>query len=123
MSLFCFGLSYQTAPSQQVARNHDPTGGALHSAFSGLLLVGADRPFAGVAFSKMRRPGAQRTFNTLGLKTSLGRSTRSGSRSSPRVWVCFRISPALGPRTEPVLMRLPSAVGGKRPLTAATSLC
>jgi hypothetical protein len=39
-----------------VARNHDPVR-ALHSAFSCLSDVGAERPFAGVAFNKMRRPG------------------------------------------------------------------
>jgi hypothetical protein len=43
-------------------------GGALHSAFSGLSHVGADTPFAGVAFDKMRRPGTERTFNTVGQK-------------------------------------------------------
>lgn len=68
---------------QQAARNQDPIGGVLHSAFSGLLDVDARRSFAGVAFSKMRRPGAQRTSNALRLKTSLGCSTRSGSRGQP----------------------------------------
>ena len=46
-------------------------------------------------------PGNQRTFNTLGLKTSLGRSTRTGSRSSPRVSACLAISVFLGLTTEP----------------------
>jgi hypothetical protein len=37
--------------------NRTQNGGALHSASSDLSDVGADRPFAGMAFSKMRRPG------------------------------------------------------------------
>ena len=47
---------------QQVACNHAQIGGALHSAFSGLSAVGAARPFAGVAFNKMRRPGTRHTL-------------------------------------------------------------
>jgi hypothetical protein len=39
-----------------VARDQDPVGGASHSASSDLSDVGADRPFAGMAFDKMRRP-------------------------------------------------------------------
>jgi hypothetical protein len=45
--------------------------------------------------------GTKRTLNTLGLKTSLGGSTRTGSRSSPRVSAHLAIIPFLGPRTEP----------------------
>src|ERR1700741_1383149 len=75
-------------------------GGALHSASSDLSDVGADRPFAGVAVDKMRRPGAQRKLYTLGLKTSLGGSTRTGSRSNPRVSARLAIIPFLGPRTD-----------------------
>jgi hypothetical protein len=99
---------------RQAAQRHQPKrrssswratttqfGGALHSAFSGLSAVGADRLFAGVAFNEMRRPGTQRTFNTLGLKTFLHHSPRLGSRSSPRVRVCLTISPFHSPRTEP----------------------
>jgi hypothetical protein len=37
--------------------DRDQFGGALHSACSGLSDVGADRPFAGVALNKTRRPG------------------------------------------------------------------
>ena len=48
----------------------------MHSASSDLSDVGADRPFAGMAFDKMRRPGTQRSLNTLELKTSRGRSAR-----------------------------------------------
>jgi hypothetical protein len=76
-------------------------GGALHSASSDLSDVGTDRMLAGAAFDKMRRPGTQCTLNTLGLKTSLGRSTRTGSRSSPSVSAHLAIIPFLGPRTEP----------------------
>ena len=36
-------------------------GGALHSACADLSDVDADRPFAGMAFDKMRRPGTQRS--------------------------------------------------------------
>jgi hypothetical protein len=61
-------------------------GGALHSAFSGLSDVGAGRAFAGVAFDKMRRPGAQRTLNTLGLKTSLGHSTAHEAGAGHVFW-------------------------------------
>jgi hypothetical protein len=50
-------------------------------------------------------------FNTLGLKTSLGRSTRNGSRGSPHVWACLAIVPVLGPRDGTFQMRLPSAEG------------
>jgi hypothetical protein len=56
-----------------VASDAEPrpqVGGALHSAFSGLPLVGADRPFAGVGFNKMRRPGAQRSFKRWGAKNA-----------------------------------------------------
>jgi hypothetical protein len=70
----------------------------------------------------MRRPGTKRTLNTLGLKTSLGRSTRTGSRSSPRVSAYLAIISFLGPRTESILMRLPSARGGACAPPAATSL-
>jgi hypothetical protein len=62
-------------------------GGALHSASADLSDVGADRPFAGMAFDEMRRPGTERT--------------RSGSRSSPGVSAHLAIIPVLGPRTKP----------------------
>ena len=45
-------------------------------------------------------PGSQRHSTRWGLKTSLGLSTRPGSRSSPRVWVRLMTRPFLGPRTE-----------------------
>src|ERR1700757_905737 len=93
----------------------------LHSASSDLSDVDADRPFAGMTLDKMRSssakpparlaPWTRRTFNTLGLKTSLGRSTRNGSRGSPHVWACLAIVPVLGPRDGTCLMRLPSAEG------------
>jgi hypothetical protein len=76
-------------------------GGTLHSASADLSDVGANKPVAGMAFDEMRRPWTERTLNTLGLKTSLGRSTRTGSRSSPRVSAHLAIIPVLGPRTEP----------------------
>jgi hypothetical protein len=79
-----------------------PVRRALHSLFSGLSDIGAERSFAGVALDEMRRPGAQRTYNTLGLKTSLGRSTHKGSRSSTHVLFRLTINPFHGPRTEPV---------------------
>jgi hypothetical protein len=41
---------------------------ALHSASSDLLNAGADRPFAGMASDKMRRPGTQRTLKRQGSK-------------------------------------------------------
>jgi len=85
---------------QQVARNPDPERMGVHSAFSDLSDVGANRPFAGVTFNKMRRPGTQRTLNTLGLKTLLNRSKRTGSRSSPHVSARLAISPFLSSRTE-----------------------
>ena len=46
-----------------------------------------------MASDKMRRPGTKRTLNTLGLKTSPGRSTRTGSRGSPRVLAYLAIVP------------------------------
>jgi hypothetical protein len=88
-------------PSSGWRATRTQNGGALHSASSDLSDVGADRPFAGMAFDKMRRPGTKRTLNTLGLKTSLGRSTRTGSRSSPRVSAHLAIIPFLGPGTDP----------------------
>jgi hypothetical protein len=39
--------------------HHDLLGGALHSAFSGLWDVDADRPFSGIAFNKMRSASAK----------------------------------------------------------------
>jgi hypothetical protein len=50
---------------------------------SGLSGVGADPAAAGLVWRLMRRDalGSQRMLNTLGLKTFLGRSTRTGSRS------------------------------------------
>ena len=81
-----------------VASDAEPrpqVGGALHSAFSGLPLVGADRPFAGVGFNKMRRPGAQRSFKRWGPKTLLDFCTRPGSRRSPHPWVRLMINPFL----------------------------
>jgi hypothetical protein len=69
-----------------------------------------------------RRPGNKRTLNTLGLKTSLGRSTRTGSRSSPRVSAHLAILAFLGPRHGPILMRLPSARGGAWAPPVATPL-
>jgi hypothetical protein len=78
-----------------------PIAGALHSASSDLSDIGADRPFAGMAFDNMRRLGTKPTLDTLGLKTSLGGSTRTGSRSSPRVSAHPAIIPFLGPRTDP----------------------
>jgi hypothetical protein len=104
------------------AQQRPSAGGALHFPFSGLSDVGADRPFGGMAFSKMRSafaepaarqaPGAQRALNTLGLKASLGRSTRPGSRSSPRVSARLAIIPFLRSKDVTLLMRLPSARGG-----------
>jgi hypothetical protein len=88
------------------------SGGALHSAFSGLSDVGAERPFAGVAFNKMRsasaKPAARKAprdsthAQTLGLKMLLDHSTRPGSRSSPRVGAGLTTRPFLGPSTDPV---------------------
>jgi hypothetical protein len=75
-------------------------GGALHSAFSGQSHVDADRPFAGVAFDKTRRPGTQRTFNAPGLKMSLRPSTRTGSRGSPRALAYLAIIPFHDARTK-----------------------
>jgi hypothetical protein len=84
-------------------------GGALHSASSDLSDVGADRPLAGMAFDKMRRPGTKRTLATLGLKNVSGsfRAHREPQppkvfgASSPRVSVHLAIVPFLDPRTEP----------------------
>jgi hypothetical protein len=91
----------------------------LHSASSDLSDVDADRPFAGMRLDKMRSSSAKpparlalwtrRTFNPLGLKTSLGRSTRNGSRGSPHVWACLTIVPVLGLMDGTYPMRLPSA--------------
>jgi hypothetical protein len=98
------------------------SGGALHSAFSGLSHVGANRLFAGLAFDKMRRPGTQRTLNTPGLKTSLGRSTRTGSRSSPRVSAPPRDTSSSRSKDGTISVRLPSARGGACAPPAATPL-
>jgi hypothetical protein len=96
-------------------------GGALHSAFSGLSHVGADRPFAAVALGKTRRPWTRRTFNTLGLKAFPYRPTRKGSRSSPRVWVRLTIDLSWF-KDGTCLMRLPSGLRGTCAPPAATPL-
>jgi hypothetical protein len=101
---------------QQAARNHDAIGGALHSAFSGLSDVDAGRPFAGVAFSKMRRPGAQRTFQHAGVENvswlfhTLREPRQSTRLGPPYDRSCSRSKDGT------CLMRLPSAMGGVRPL-------
>jgi len=97
-------------------------GGALHSAFSGLWHVDADRPFAGVAFNKMRRPGVQRGFKRCMVENA------SRSLHAPRE---PQLSTRLGlphdksfsrSKDRTCLMRLPSDMGGACALTAATSL-
>jgi hypothetical protein len=87
--------------SKQLARDQVPDRRGVAFRSSDLSDVGANRPFAGMAFDEMRRPRTQRTFNTLGLKTSLGRSARTGSRSRPRISAQLATIPFLGPRTEP----------------------
>jgi hypothetical protein len=82
-------------------RKDDPTRRGVAFGVLGLSDVDANTPFAGLTFNKMRRPGTQCMFNTLGLKTSLGLSTRPGSRSSPRVSARLAIIPLVDPRTEP----------------------
>jgi hypothetical protein len=97
-------------------------GGALHSTFSGLWHVGADRPFGGVALNKMRHPGAQRGFKRCRVEND------SRSFHTPRE---PQQSTGLGPPHDKVFcrskdgtfpMRLPSELGGARAPTAATSL-
>jgi hypothetical protein len=107
-------------------------GGALQSAFSGLSDVGADRPFAGMAFDKMRsasaKPAARQApwgsthVNTLGLKTFLGRSTRTGSRGCPRVSAHLAINLLSRSKDRIFLMRLPSGSGCACAPSAATPL-
>jgi hypothetical protein len=99
-----------------------PQFGALHSAFSGLCHVGADRPFAAVALNKMRRPGARRGFRRCRVENA------SRSFHAPRE---PQQSTGLGPphgksfcraKDGTCLMRLPSELGGACAPTAATSL-
>ena len=94
----------------------------MHSAFSGLSDVGADRPFAGVAFDKMRRPGTQRHAQHAGVENvsrsfhahrEPQQSTRFGpSRDSSFSWS----------KDGTFLMRLLSDMGGACAPAAATSL-
>jgi hypothetical protein len=103
------------------AQTRPQFGGALHSAFSDLWHVGADRPFAGVALNKMRRPGAQRGFKRCRVENA------SGSFHAPRE---PQQSTGLGPphdkpfcrsKDGTCLMRLPEPGGAYAP-NAATSL-
>jgi len=84
----------------------------LHSAFSGLSHVDADRPFAGVAFCKMRRPGLQRTLNTLGVENAsrsfhAHREPQQSTRLGPP-----HNRPFFSIQGRTFLVRLPSVMGG-----------
>ena len=85
----------------------------MHSAFPGLSHVGADTPFAGVAFDKMRRPGTERTFNTVGKNVSRPfhpyREPRQSTRFGPPHNNSFSRS-----KDGIYLMRLPSGMRGAR---------
>ena len=94
-------IGVNLSDEQRLARTHHPERRGVALVSSDRSDVGADRPYAGIASNKMRRPGTERRLNTLGLKTSPGRSKRTGSRSSIRVLAHLVIIPFLGPRTEP----------------------
>jgi hypothetical protein len=67
-------------------------------------------------------PGPNATLKTPGLKTSLGSSKRTGSRSSPRVSARYAIIPFSRFKDRTRLMRLPPARGGVRVPPAARSV-
>ena len=94
----------------------------MHSAFSGLSHVGADGPFAGLAFNKMRsasaKPAARQAPRDSTHVRTLGESNASRSFHAPRE---PQHSTRLGrpcdktfsrSKVGTCLMRLPSAVGG-----------
>ena len=94
-------------------------GGALHSAFSGLSHVDADRPFAGVTFDKRRRPGTRRTLNTLGLKNVSGWFHAHREPQQPRRFGLRRNNSFSRFKEGSILKRLPSARGRGCALPAA----
>ena len=93
----------------------------MHSAFSDLSDVGADRPFAGVAFYKMRRPGTQRDAQHAGVESvsesfQAHREPQQSTRFGPSRDKSFSQF-----KDGTSLMRLPSAMGSACAATAATS--
>ncbi len=78
---------------QQVTRDQDPVRGALHSAFSDLSGVSADRMCAGMAFDEMRRPGSTHVQHA-GVESVSGsfpahREPRQSTRFGARRDNCF----------------------------------
>jgi hypothetical protein len=98
-----------------------PCGGALHSASSGLSDVGANRPFAGMAFDKMRRPGTERAQDARVENVSrpfhANREPQQSTRLGPS-----RYNSSSRSKDGTYLTRLPSARGGACALTAAAFL-
>ena len=95
-------------------------GGALHSACADLSDVGADRPFAGMAFDKMRRPGpsaAQHAgVENVSSPFHAQREPQQSTRFGPSRNSSFSRS-----KDGILLMRLPGRGGAYAP-PAATSL-
>jgi len=97
-------------------------GGALHSASSDLSDVGADRPFAGKAFSKMRRPGDPTHAQHTGVENVFRffhaqREPQQSTRFAPPRNNSFSSS-----KDGTFLIRLPSERGGVCAPPAATPL-
>jgi hypothetical protein len=97
-------------------------GGALHSASLDLADVGADRPFAGMAFSKMRRPGdpthAQHArVENVSRSFHAHREPQQSTRFAPPRNNSFSSS-----KDATFLMRLPSERSGACAPPAATPL-
>jgi hypothetical protein len=97
-------------------------GGALHSASLDLADVGADRPFAGMAFSKMRRPGDPTHAQHAGVENvsrsfHAHREPQQSTRFAPPRNNSFSSS-----KDGTFLMRLPSERSGACAPPAATPL-
>jgi hypothetical protein len=97
-------------------------GEALHSASSDLSDVGADRPFAGMAFSKMRRPGDPTHAQHAGVENvsrlfHAHREPQQSTRFAPPRNNSFSSS-----KGRTFLMRLPSEPGGACAQPAVTPL-
>jgi hypothetical protein len=81
-------------------RNHDPDRRCIQR-FQVYRLSAQTDPLLVWRLTRCDAPGGSTHAQYAGVEKLLGGSTRTGSRSSPRVWVCLTISPLLGLGTDP----------------------